>query len=225
MKIVILPGLDGTGTLLSDCEALLARDHGVLILRYPSELCRYDDLQAWVEDRLPEEDFVIVAESFSGPLAVMIAAEQPIGLKGIVFVATFAKAPRRLPSFLTRAVSFLPLKSRVMIWLAQPFPLGRWSDPTHTEAFRQAMHLVPGSTIAKRLREVVKVDVTQNLGRLEIPFIYLLATKDRLVPARMALDFKHRPDAIVPLEGPHFLLQANATRSAQAILSFIRILT
>lgn len=54
----------------------------------------------------------MVAESFSGPLAVMVASNMSSNLKGIVFAATFAKTPRKLPSLLTYAIEIMPIKSR-----------------------------------------------------------------------------------------------------------------
>jgi pimeloyl-[acyl-carrier protein] methyl ester esterase len=220
MKIVILPGLDGTGTLLSEVGERLARKHVVSIIQYPSNLYRYEDLQRWVEDSLPKDDFIIVAESFSGPLAIMLAGQKPFGLKGVVFVATFAKTPVKLPSVLTYAVEIMPIKSRLLTWLAQPLLMGKWSNTEFTAKFRQAMNLVPAATIAGRLREVLKVDIVKRLGRLSIPIIYLSATKDRLVPSRMSRDFDLAPDAIFAIEGPHFLLQANSPQAAEHILSF-----
>ncbi|MDO6962854.1 alpha/beta fold hydrolase [Rhizobium alvei] len=220
MNIVILPGLDGTGKLLSEAGELLSPAHMVSIVRYPADLSRYEDLLPWVENTLPEDDFLIVAESFSGPLAIMLASRKPIGLKGLVFVATFARTPVALPAFLTYAVERMPIKSRALTWLAQPFLMGRWSGKEFTATFRQAMTFVPAATIARRLREVLKVDTLEKLHQLDVPFIYLLATNDRLVPSRMSLDFDRAPGAIIAIEGPHFLLQANAPDCARHILSF-----
>ncbi|OCW56798.1 alpha/beta fold hydrolase [Hoeflea olei] len=220
MKIVILPGLDGTGKLLSEARARLEPKHVVSVIQYPPHLYRYEDLQVWVENLLPEDDFIIVAESFSGPLAVMLSDKKPRGLKGVVFVATFAKTPVKLPSNWTYALEIIPLKSRLITWLAQPLLMGKWSEREFTAKFAHAMQLVPASTIAGRLREVLKVDVAEKIGRLPIPFIYLSATRDRLVPSRMALDFALAPDVIFEIDGPHFLLQANPSQSAAHVLSF-----
>jgi pimeloyl-ACP methyl ester carboxylesterase len=220
MKIVILPGLDGTGTLLSEVEAILDREHDVSSLQYPSDLYRYEDLQTWIEKTLPEGEFIMVAESFSGPLAVMIASNRPSNLKGVVFAATFAKTPRKLPSFLTCATEIMPIKSLLFAWLAQPFLMGKWSNKEFTADFRHSMGLVPASTIAGRLREVLKVDVVEQLNSLDLPTIYLQAANDRLVPSRMALDFELEPDNIFAIEGPHFLLQANPSHSAKYISKF-----
>ena len=216
----MLPGLDGTGRLLSEVKEQIASQHSVVALQYPTNLYRYEDLQAWISGILPKDDFIMVAESFSGPLAVMIASEKPAGLRGVVFAATFAKTPHKLPSFLTFSLKITLIKSRMMTWLMQPLLMGKWSRKEFTAKFRAALTLVPTSTIAGRLREILKVDITENLACLDIPIIYLLATNDRLVPPRMSKDFKQTPNAIIAIEGPHFILQANPSASAKYILDF-----
>ncbi|MEE9388449.1 MAG: hypothetical protein V3U96_07550 [Paracoccaceae bacterium] len=220
MIIVILPGLDGTGELLSEVSDLLATRHDPIAIQYPSNLFRYEDIQAWVEEFLPKDDYIIVAESFSGPLAVMIAAKRPFNLKGVVFVATFAKAPKRFPIFLTYFIEILPLKSKILARMAQPLLMGRWTRKEFTTNFQKALSIVPPSTIAGRLREILNVDVRKQLHTLNVPAIYLSAASDLLVPAKMALDFQLAPGAISQLEGPHFLLQANYSMAAKRISEF-----
>jgi len=74
MKVVVLPGLDGTGALLTPfCDALPAGLVGQGI-SYPVQFTSYDDIFDWLTDRLPTEEFLIVAESFSGPLGIRFAS-------------------------------------------------------------------------------------------------------------------------------------------------------
>ncbi len=77
MKIILLPGLDGTGQMLADFAAVLRREHEVEVIRYGPDQVAYGAIETWLEPRLPREDHVIVAESFSGPLALGIAAGRP----------------------------------------------------------------------------------------------------------------------------------------------------
>lgn len=220
MKILILPGLDGTAVLLSEIVELLAFKHEVTTVQYTPDLLRYRDLKARVEAVLPAEDYVIVAESFSGPLAAMIASENPRGLRGVVFVATFAKTPIRVPTFLTYLVDIAPIKSRLLTQLVQPFLMGQWATPEFTARFQKVMNGVPASTIAGRLREVLKVEVAEQLSSIEVPTIYLTAGNDRLIPSRMASDFDRSPHTVFEIAGPHFLLQANSKEAAKHILDF-----
>src|SRR5260221_9695174 len=45
----------------------------------------------------PTGEFVVLAESFSGPLAVMLAASEPQGLRGIILCASFIRSPLWTP--------------------------------------------------------------------------------------------------------------------------------
>ena len=220
MKILILPGLDGTAALLSEVAELLDSRHEVTAVRYPTDLHRYQDIETRVEASLPADEYIIVAESFSGPLAAMIASKNPSGLRGVVFVATFAKTPMKVPILLTYLVDIAPTQSRLFAQLAQPFLMGRWATPEFSTRFQQAMCAVPTSTIAGRLREILKVDVVKQLKDIAVPTIYLAAINDRLISLQMASDFDHPAHTTFEIEGPHFLLQANATESAKHILDF-----
>lgn len=220
MTIVILPGLDGTRALTSEVEARLCREHKVLALHYPPDLSGYDDIQAWLTRALPVEDYILIAQSFSGPLAIMIGATRPSNLKGIVFIASFAKSPRKVPAFFAHALRGVPVQSRLMAWLAQPMLMGKWANSAFTARFRESLSHVPASTLAARLQQVLRVNVVKEIDHIEVPYIYLQATRDRLVPARMAQDFYHSTSAIKRIDGPHFLLQANPEDAAIHILSF-----
>ncbi len=221
MKILILPGLDGTGTLLSEVAELLTSNHDVTVVRYAPELYNYQDLKSGVQASLPSDDYIIVAESFSGPIAVLIASESPAGLRGVVFVATFARTPITVPKFLTYLIDIAPTKSRLLARMAQPLLMGRWASPEFTMRFQKAMHAVPASTLAGRLREILKVNVGKHLTAIKVPTVYLSARNDRLVPSRMAADFDHTPSRVLEIEGPHFLLQAKAAESSKLILDFV----
>ncbi|MBL8941444.1 MAG: hypothetical protein JNM69_43260, partial [Archangium sp.] len=54
--------------------------------RYPATARTLDDHLAAVP--LPDEPFVLVAESFSGPLAISLAARRPAALRALILIAT-----------------------------------------------------------------------------------------------------------------------------------------
>ena len=81
MKLVLLPGLDGTGLLFDPLLRILPSHFSSIVISYPpDEPLGYAELVPYVKSRIPaNEDFVIVAESFSGPLAVEIASSAAFG--------------------------------------------------------------------------------------------------------------------------------------------------
>ena len=93
MKVVLLPGLDGTGRLFAP---LLRALPGLepIVVSYPCrEVLDVQGLLHVIEGALPTEPYILVAESFSGPLAVRVAARRPLGLRGLVLVASFVRSP------------------------------------------------------------------------------------------------------------------------------------
>jgi pimeloyl-ACP methyl ester carboxylesterase len=93
--IVLLPGMDGTGDLLAPITAVLAGDAESIIIRYPHEPLDYSAHEAIARASLSlERPYVFLGESFSGPMAISVAASHPANLAGFVLCASLS-FPRR----------------------------------------------------------------------------------------------------------------------------------
>ena len=127
-RLVLLPGLDGTGALFKPLVDAIGSRAATTVISYSSpEVSRYADCRAVVERNLPrEEPYVLVGESFSGPIAVSIAAARPPGLIGLVLAASFVSSPRAALKWFSASIAFLPAPRRGR-WLAEILLLGRRS--------------------------------------------------------------------------------------------------
>ena len=96
-KLVLLPGMDGSGELFRGLEAVLPEGLETETLWYPADrYMNYGELAGTLRGAIPvDEPFVLVAESYGAPLAVLIASLEPPNLKGIVLSAGFATSPMR----------------------------------------------------------------------------------------------------------------------------------
>src|SRR3990167_10010315 len=127
--LVLLPGLDGTASLLSDfVEASRGTFDSVITVSYPRDrILDYDELEAHARNFLPRDGtFFVLGESFSGPIALSIAAAPPPGLAGLILSTTFAKNPVSLLrpfAKLTRLAPVRALPISVLSW----WLLGRWA--------------------------------------------------------------------------------------------------
>src|SRR5262249_52151039 len=94
-RLVLLPGMDGTGILLEPLLELLPADLVAKVVSYPAnEPCGYEGLLKIVRAALPEDGpFILLGESFSGPLAIIAADARPRGLQGVVLCASFVRSP------------------------------------------------------------------------------------------------------------------------------------
>ena len=224
MKILVLPGLDGTGRLLTDFAASLGRSYAVEVVSYLFRLTSYDEICDWLRPRLPQDDFVIVAESFSGPVAIGIASQRIPRLLAVVFVASFARAPRKIPSWLVALLRYLPHLPGVTAVLSRPFVTGKAASKALLESYHAVLREVPKRTVIDRLRAVLQVDQRGTLAEIKLPCAFLRATGDRLVPEAVSRDFAGHCQILPPIDAPHFVLQTKPEVAAARISTFISAL-
>ena len=222
MKIVVLPGLDGTGRLVDSFVHELAGEHDVQVISYPIELTSYSEIGHWLERHLPQDDFAIVAESFSGPLAIIIARHNPKTMKALVLVATFARSPRKLPSVLIDALNYIPYFPDVVAFVSLPFVVGRVRQRSFLASYRVALRKLPLATLAGRLRAVLEVDVRESLAGIDVPIAYIRATRDRLIPTSVSSDLRPYCDLYRLIDAPHFVLQTKPQEAADVVLDFLQ---
>ena len=218
--VVLLPGLDGTATLFAPLVKALAPTR-CLPVAYPcDQLLGYDALEALVRAGLPtKEPYVVVAESFSGPLGIRLAAAPPPGLAGVMLVATFATSPVRIPAWVVRALAPMLASAPSPRSLVAPRLLGPTPPPALADALMAAIHTVDPAVIALRQVAVLNVDVRPHLANAMVPLGYLQATRDRVVPARCSQSIQavHPDLQLERIPGPHLLLQSEPRACAAAI--------
>src|SRR5450631_1631029 len=92
--------MDGTGKLFAPLIEAISSNVRIQVVRYPVECAGgYKQLTDLVKQALPSEgDYVLLGESFSGPIAVSIAAELPPRLRGLVMCCSFVTNPQ--PQFI-----------------------------------------------------------------------------------------------------------------------------
>lgn len=225
LTIVLLPGMDGTGELFAPFVSALGGEFNIQIVRYPvTAALGYEELEAIVRQQLPlTGHFVILGESFSGPVAVSLAAAQPKGLVGLVLCSSFARNPRPAFSAMRSLVGVLPVKLAPLAVLSHLL-MGRFATPSLRSALGAALAQVSVSAFRARIKAVLSCDATVKLKAVKVPLLYLLAANDRVVPASAA---KHIVQVlpstqIVTIEAPHFLLQVAPAAAASALTAFLR---
>lgn len=224
-QLVLLPGLHGTLPLFEPLLDCLPPQWPVRVIEYPGDQrLGYDDLLTLIRDRLPRgEPFILLGESFSGPLAIRLAAQHPPELRGVILVGTFVRKPVRwmpawtgplAPSFLFRG---MPL------WMAfRLLALGR-STPDLRRLFRDALADVQPSVLAHRLREALRVDVADKFQAVGVPVLAIAGRFDHTVPAHNLEALRRlRPDLKVEMiDTDHLILQLEPARAAEVIERFV----
>ncbi len=222
---VCLPGLDGTGVLFDDFLAEVPSGLERIVVRYPIHLSSYADILPLVRAAMPEGPrIVLIAESFSTPIAIKIAASAEGNLCGLVLCAGFASSPLRgvsriLASLLApQLLKFEPGESGVKWLLA-----GRDASNHLVTSVLQGVQTVSPRVRADRLKQVLSCDVREELRKIHIPILYVKAKRDRLVGAACSTEILRcsREAKLVEIDGPHLILQREPRACAKAIIDFV----
>jgi pimeloyl-ACP methyl ester carboxylesterase len=226
MDLVLLPGMDGTGVLFEPFVAALPPPLRPIVVRYPGDLAAdYAGHVEFARAALPRgRPFVLLGESFSGPVAVSLAAERPLGLVGVVLCSTFATNPIRWAPRAAR-VLVKPLLFRTAPAAARLRMLaGRDATPELDALLRRAHEIVTPAALAARARAVLGVDVRARLRAVERRVLCLHGTRDRVVPRRALTELvRTAPDARARLvDAPHLLLQVAPEDCAESVAAFVR---
>jgi pimeloyl-ACP methyl ester carboxylesterase len=225
---VLLPGFDGSGRLYGP---LLRAGSDALALRTvsypPDRALDLAALTALARAALPDggAPWLLAAESFSGPIAVRLAAERPPGLCGLVLAATYLRRPLGPALAAVWAVAgarllrlgLPPLAARVlMAGLDAP-------DAVVEEACAAVAALAP-DVAARRAVDALTVDVRADLARVAVPVLYLAPGRDRLLHGGGAGDVLAAcPEAeVVRLDTPHMVFQRAPHACLLAMEGFAR---
>ncbi|WP_426400893.1 alpha/beta fold hydrolase (plasmid) [Ralstonia sp. R-29] len=225
VTLVLLPGMDGTGRLFQPLLAEMNKGIEPKVITYPeSEPLTYEALLPRIQAAVQAIDgpYVVLGESFSGPLAIEIAASRPLGMRGLILCCTFARNPHPRMRPLRSALNLLPFNVAIAS-IGSRLLFGRFfTQPLH-RMFQQAVATVTPAVFRVRLRSVLEVDVTDNLAAVQVPLLYLQGAQDNVVPrSAAALIQQIRSDTqLVEMDAPHCLLQAVPRDAARVIADFV----
>jgi pimeloyl-ACP methyl ester carboxylesterase len=227
--LVLLPGLDGTGDFFQPLLEALGEGVRTHVVRYPvAGAYDYATCQQLVRAELPTDGpYVLLGESFSGPVAISLAARAPQGLAGIILCCSFAGNPRPRLAFIRPLLPFLPFHGTgSSLRLSRFLVLGRWITPPIRELHQRILSSVPARTIRSRIEAVADCDVREALASIRLPIMCLVARHDRLIPKAAARLIRQQAPAatLVEIDAPHCLLQCEARQAAAKIREFLQAL-
>jgi pimeloyl-ACP methyl ester carboxylesterase len=220
--MILLPGFDGTGELFGPLTAALSPLHRPTVIRYRDERT-FDEYVDTAAAALPDHGAILIAESFSGPIALGLMARRPDKIRCAVLCATFLESPFRA---LTKLARFVPpplfglrIGHRAML---QTFCLDDRCDPALMDSALTVIKSMPAAAVAARLNVLAKLQVRPLCRNIRTPLLILRASGDRLVsPTRYQQLIEALPGATVKdVAGPHLLLQSRPLECARLIEEF-----
>lgn len=218
VTLVLLPGLDGTDVFFRPLLKALPSWVTPIVVQYPPDGRNdYEHLFEIVSAALGGlSDYWILGWSFSGPLALRLAAQPVHRIRGVILCASFVRAPRLMLAW-CRFAAIGPVFSIVRVARRLPafFSARRetWNDKAETWT------RVSAATLARRIRAALAVDAREILSRCSTPIVYLASSRDVIVPRWNADEIvRHSPSTrVIVVDGSHMSLYTNPKMAAQTI--------
>lgn len=222
-----LPGLHGTSELFSRLLEHLPNGITAELLELPAEGPQdYDFLTSflndWLDAQLPGKR-ILIAESFSGPLALRLASQRRDEIVGAILAASFCHSP------VSAELALLPIRPLFMIKppkrALRHFLIGDDASLEDVQLLRQVIKNTPPSTLAKRVHTVLELDEEDNpLFKDELPMLFLQAQEDNLIPweAQQKLEAFYPHADVHWIESPHLILQTHPEECAEQIVDFAK---
>jgi pimeloyl-ACP methyl ester carboxylesterase len=221
----LLPGLDGTGKLFKPILAEIPPEIRPLVISYPSDKALdLAELAAHAVKQLPDGKSVLIAESFSGLVALALLPDAASRFHGVIFVGAFAEPPRPM------VLRFAPVLSgssalvrAIPAFLLRQLCLGPDASAESIRQLRETIASVSPAVIAQRLAIVGRRQSFKRLPR-DLRCCYIRARQDRMVPAPCADWFRTQFKALQlrEIDGPHFLMQARPRETAKLLTEEVR---
>jgi pimeloyl-ACP methyl ester carboxylesterase len=221
--LILLPGLDGTGDLFRPLLQVLPNGLTTRVISYPpDQALSYAAASELVEKQLAEESSVVLlAESYSGPIALRYASAHSDRVKAVVLCASFICSP--LPRW-TRFVAHRWLfRFSPPAFALRRLMLHRDAPDSLVCAVTETIKKVKPRVMARRLKDVFNLRCEDALRGCTVPLLYLAASADLLVRAGSLGAIKAiKPEVrVCTVNGPHLLLQCEPLAAWTEIARFL----
>jgi pimeloyl-ACP methyl ester carboxylesterase len=209
--VVLLPGLHGSRALFSSFIALAPAWASCLPLALPTVGGQsFDEIADAILPALrPLEGFVLLGESFSGPIAARLSAQLGQKVALLVLCNPVVEMSVQVPE---RILAPIVTSVRMPAWCASMVLSG--GDVSVARAALGEVRSLPNGILAQRLSAVFSATEGALASHLSPPLLTILGTSDRLVSlSRSRAFFSRVPQStVVEIEGPHLIVQ---TRPAE----------
>ena len=227
MQWILLPGLDGTGRLFEQLLDVIPRTVQVMPISFPTDqVLGYRELHDYVRQKLPDANpYILIAESFSGPLAVQLASTGLYNLKALVLCATYLCRPiTQIKSAMARVANRFVFEFQPPEWPIKHYLLGPDAPKELVQQFNSVISLVKPKVLSERVRIALEVNVREEFSRVSIPVLWISATLDNLIDWRRSeRQVADKSNVCVKrVASPHLVLQRRSAEVVQCMNEFIK---
>lgn len=223
--MILLPGMHGTPALFKPFTDISQTQFDFRAYHYPQEGGQeYEHLAIEVEKfiiKTPGKQWLL-GESFSGPMALMMALKMPQKFFGVILSGTFSHNPSPILHWVPNAwVAEMILKTGKPF--ASYFSLGFNADKSLERLFSETIEDVPYSVLAARLMAVKNINLDEQLNTIKLPVLSILAKHDHMVGDVGGQSLHHLAHyEEVTIDSHHLILQQQPEEALRVILQFIK---
>lgn len=217
-KLILLPGLDGTGLLFQPLTQLLPAEIDYQVIPLSSLSSDEPAEQAMeIANLVGSSPCIVFAESYSGLIAYELCRQQKARIVHVIFAASFLGRP----SAISRFAALLPIwpirRKLAPAGFMNRLLFGNTDRKDLLPLFYQAFDTASSTDLKKRLSRITQL--IPPLEDIEQPCTYLCAADDWLVSKNALVVFQqlcHKLD-IVPVNGGHLIAQGQPHKCIEII--------
>ena len=220
-----MPGFEGNGKLFAPLIPWLDSHFELKVIKYP-DLNSFDEYIECAQNQLPAEPgYSLLAESFSGPVAIALLAQRPGQIGASVLCSTFARSPL---ATLTKMANHVP-QQMFSIGALGEYCLDGQAEFDEDLSETQPLPLniteqLDGVVLRHRIAVMSRIDVSALLPQIDPPVLLLHGRRDRIVSDLEARVIEQNLPGVnrVDLDAAHLLLQIRPQQCAEHIIRHIR---
>lgn len=224
--LVLLPGLDGTGRLFRPFLEVIDGVSTRVVSYPPDRVLSVDELADLVEGTLPSTGpVVLVAESFSGRVALEVARRRDPPIDALILVASFASNPTPFPDAMAAFLPEMAFAVPLPRWVLRSILLGTDAPDDLVDDLASALATVAPRVLSNRLREVLLRPPPPAASLTGLPAAYLRGTRDVLVGPRglESLRATGAEVTVFDVDAPHLVLQRAPRAASEVVREFLGV--
>lgn len=221
-RLILLPGFDGTGLLFEPIRQYLEHYFQLEVVSFDNSTT-FDDYIDRVLTQIGDQPCCLLAESFSGPIALRIAANHADKIDAVILSTTFIETPYKPICRIAAKLPDLILQNVLLLkTLVKTLCLNNTHDKRLANKVINIVKTLPAKTIKQRLQILSSYSSLDSQPTGDISWLCLHATDDRIVgekQTRELIAMLSKP-IVTEINGPHLLLQAAPKTCANTIIKF-----
>lgn len=216
MKLILLPGMDGTGDLFKPLLEALPAHITYQVIPLSDECLNYSEQASQIAEQIDTDEVIILAESYSGKVVYELC-KLNLNIKHIIFAASFINRPSSISKFASLLPTNLIKKKLIPNQVLSKLFFDSYNMSNKVLAVFESLNKVSNRTLSSRLDLISSLN--EPSGSFDIEASYIKPSNDLFVMAECITPIKNafRSLDVINVSGGHFIVQSNPERCSEII--------